>query len=321
MSLALHVGTIGMSVWSSEDRGETFERRFNAGLYGECRVFSLASQPAGGSRLFAGTDEGLYVRHPHDQSWEHIPSALDELPIWSLAQSPHDVKVMLAGTRPAMLFRSGDAGTTWTRLAAPIATSCAAVGRTRVTQILFDRHDPQLVWAGIEVDGVYRSRDAGKTWDKHVDGLHSEDLHGLAVAYPDGRRKLFAVTDRGPHVSADDGDTWQYRPLESEWPYTRAMVERTDSTGVMFLTNGNGPPGTTGRLLRSEDYGETWADAGLPGEVNSTPWCIAVHPTEPKLVFVATNLGQLYRSQDGGGTWTKLKREFGEVRALLLRSD
>ncbi len=72
MSLALHVG-IGMSVWSSEDRGETFERRFNAGLYGECRVFSLATQPAGGSRLFAGTHEGLYFWHPNDKSWEHVP--------------------------------------------------------------------------------------------------------------------------------------------------------------------------------------------------------------------------------------------------------
>ena len=231
MSLALHVGTIGMSVWSSEDRGETFDRRFNAGLYGECRVFSLTTQPAGGSRLFAGTDEGLYLWHPDDKCWEHFPSALDELPIWSVVQSPHDANVMLAGTRPATLFRSEDAGKTWTPVSTSIAQRCTAVGSTRVTQILFDRLDPQLVWAGIEVDGIYRSRDAGKTWTKHVDGLVSEDLHGLGVAYPDGRRKLFAITDRGPHLSLDDGDTWQYRPLESSWQYSRAIAERTDRTG------------------------------------------------------------------------------------------
>ena len=140
------------------------------------------------------------------------------------------------------------------------------------------------------------------------------------MAYPDGRRKLFAITDRGPHLSLDDGDTWQYRPLESSWQYSRAIAERTDRTGVLFLTNGNGPPGTTGRLLRSRDYGETWSDAGLPEQLNSTPWCIAVHPSEPDLIFVATNLGEMYRSEDGGEAWTKLPREFGEIRSMQLRS-
>jgi photosystem II stability/assembly factor-like uncharacterized protein len=320
MSLALHVGTIGMSVWSSEDHGETFDRRFNAGLYGECRVFSLTTQPAGGTRLFAGTDEGLYLWHPDDGCWEHFPSVLDDLPIWSIVQSPHDPRLMLAGTRPAKLFRSDDAGKTWTPLSATIAASCTAVGKTRTTAILFDRRDPQLVWAGIEVDGVYRSRDAGQTWTKHSSGMHSEDIHGLGVAYPDGQRKLFAVTDRGPHISLDDGDTWEYRPLETSWPYTRAIAERSDNTGVLFLTNGNGPPGTTGRLLRSRDYGETWHDAGLPAGLNSTPWCLAVHPSEPSLVFVATNLGEMYRSEDGGESWTKLPREFGEIRSMALRT-
>ena len=78
------------------------------------------------------------------------------------------------------------------------------------------------------------------------------------------------------------------------------------------MTNGNGPPGSTGRLLKSVDYGETWADAGLPGEPNSTPWCIAVHPAQPDLMYTCTNLGLLYKSQDGGETWTQLPRQFGD---------
>ena len=35
-------------------------------------------------------------------------------------------------------------------------------------------------------------------------------------------------------------------------------------------------------------------------------------------MFTVTNLGELYRSLDGGESWTKLKREFGEVRALAI---
>jgi photosystem II stability/assembly factor-like uncharacterized protein len=91
--------------------------------------------------------------------------------------------------------------------------------------------------------------------------------------------------------------------------------------GRMLLTNGDGPPGSTGRLLRSRDWGASWEDAGLPGEVNSTPWCIASSPADPSLLFVATNLGQLFRSTDGGESWVKLRRELGEIRALLLRAS
>ena len=104
--------------------------------------------------------------------------------------------------------------------------------------------------------------------------------------------------------------------LESEWQYTRTLQPRADG-GALFLTNGNGPPGSTGRLLRSADAGLTWEDAGLPGETNSTPWCIATNPADPMLIFTVTNLGQLFRSSDGGASWVKLAREFGEVRSMV----
>jgi photosystem II stability/assembly factor-like uncharacterized protein len=119
-------------------------------------------------------------------------------------------------------------------------------------------------------------------------------------------------------VSRDDGDSWTHLPLDSPWQYCRGIVARADGK-VLFLTNGNGPPGSTGRLLRSRDDGVTWEDAGLPGELNSTPWCVATNAADPMLVFAVTNLGQLFRSDNGGETWRKLQREFGEVRSLLWR--
>ena len=45
---------------------------------------------------------------------------------------------------------------------------------------------------------------------------------------------------------------------------------------------------------------------------------MASHGADPSVVFTVTNLGQLFRSLDGGVTWTKLAREFGEVRSLCL---
>ena len=76
-------------------------------------------------------------------------------------------------------------------------------------------------------------------------------------------------------------------------------------------------PGCTGRLVGSGDYGGTWKDRNLPGELNSTTWTVATHPFDPKLIFVCSNLGQIFRSTDGGESWVKLPREFGEVRSTL----
>ncbi len=117
----------------------------------------------------------------------------------------------------------------------------------------------------------------------------------------------------------DNGENWVFQPLDSEWQYTRAIVPRPDNDAVLFLTNGNGPPGNAGKLLRSTDHGETWQALTLPGKLNSTPWCVSTHAHDPMLVLMATNLGQLYRSTDGGDSWERLPHEFGEVRALHWR--
>jgi len=44
---------------------------------------------------------------------------------------------------------------------------------------------------------------------------------------------------------------------------------------------------------------------------------VSTHPADPSLLFTCTNLGQMYRSDDGGEVWQRLPREFGEIRTLL----
>src|SRR5205085_1339573 len=192
-----------------------------------------------------------------------------------------------------------DAGQTWTSLTAPgvIPLSDVNAGPTRVTQILFDPVDDGTVWGTIEVGGVYRSKDRGVTWEFKDKGLVAGDVHGIAVVKPPaGNKVLLATTNRGLHRSEDNGESWAFQEIPSPWPYSRSVVARPDSSGVVFLANGNGPPGNDGFLLRSRNHGKTWENAKLPGPIESTVWCIAVNADNPMLIFVCTNLGELFGS-------------------------
>jgi photosystem II stability/assembly factor-like uncharacterized protein len=190
------------------------------------------------------------------------------------------------------------------------------MAQARVTQIVFDPNDAKLGWAGVELDHVWRTTDGGLTWHKITQGLASGDIHGLAVIN-NGQRRVFASTDKGLHVSADDGESWQLHTLDSPSNYTRAVVPRAGHDGTLFITNGDGPPGSWGRLYRSRDKGEHWERANLPGEVDSSMWSVATHPADPTLLFASACLGQIYRSSDGGESWTALKRRLGEIRHVV----
>ncbi|MBX9843399.1 MAG: hypothetical protein K2Z80_16490 [Xanthobacteraceae bacterium] len=317
----VYAGTAGHSAWFSDDRGETWVHpNSHSGMYLEQRVWSLASHAKTPGHLFAGTDAGVFRWNEAPARWTHLPSPMND--VWSIAVDPADPDVLLAGTRPAAFYRSTDAGRTWKAVTPPgvIPLSDVNAGPTRVTQILFDPVDSGTVWASIEVDAIYRSRDRGETWERKDKGLVSGDVHGLAVMkLPTGGKALLATTNRGLHRSEDDGETFVFQDLPTPWPYTRGIAPRPDHSGVVFLANGNGPPGNDGFLLRSRDYGRTWQDAKLPGPLESSVWCIATNADDPMLIFVCTNLGELFRSNDGGESFTRMPHVFGELRALHWR--
>ena len=316
MAPRLYIGTAGLSVWYSDDLGETLQRFWaSSGMYSETRIWALAAHPQRPDELLAGTDSGLYRLDVASGKWTHLPSEMDTLCIWSVTRSPHDADLVLAGTRPPGIFRSTDGAKTWARVDAPLPETCPAVIRPRVTQIVFDPDDPDLVFAGLEIGGVWRSTDSGRTFQNASQGLISDDVHGLAVTR-NGARLVYATTNMGLHVSRDDGRSWEAKPLASPSQYTRGVMPRADRDGVMLLCNGDGPPGSWGRLMRSRDHGAHWEDAKLPGELQSSAWCVATHPADPQLIFAATALGQYFRSTDGAENWTALPRRLTETRAL-----
>ena len=252
--------------------------------------------------------------------WTAIASPMQD--VWAIAVHPKNPDYIIAGCRPAAFHRSLDAGQTWEVLNVPNLQTFSTInmGATRVTQIVFDPLDSTRIWVTVEIGGIFFSHDGGTHWESRDQGLISTDVHGLAVLdKPDGQRILLATTNRGLHRSTDGGENWVFQKIPSKWQYTRAVVERADRTGVVFLTNGHGPPGDEGLLWMSKDYGDTWHAVSLPGKINSTIMVVATNAEDPMRIWVASNLGQVFQSEDGGDSWARLPREFGEIRALHWR--
>jgi photosystem II stability/assembly factor-like uncharacterized protein len=318
ISHRLYVGTVGEGLFRNTDGGESFVRACE-GTFVECHVRVLAVHPREPRTLYLGSELGLFRSTNGADSWTRVESPVNGRQVWSILLLPSDPDVILVGTCPAGLFRSDDGGRSWTTPPAKMIQECPRIMHTRVTTLIADPTDQHTVWAGVEIGGLLRSQDGGQTWQAIGRGLSSQDIHALVIVAGDGRpKRMLASTNNDVNLSTDDGQTWQpsragqVLPL----PYFRGMAQKCGKPEVVFLGNGDAPPGSVGVIARSLDAGQTWQAPRMPGRANSTIWTFAVHAADPELICAASVSGEIYRSTDGGDSWEKLLREFGEIRAL-----
>jgi len=310
------------AVWFSHDEGESWNRLLTptGGFYNEARCWAVTTHGGRPGELLAGTDQGLYRYTEDRQRFDHVPSPMDDLHILQIERHPADPEFIVCGTRPGEIYISEDDGRSWVRSNLNAGAECWFINTSRVTSIHFDPKDSDTIWITIEIDGVFRSTDRGRSWTRLVEGLVDCDTHDLVfVDEADGSRSILCSTEAGLHRSVDNAASWSLVPVPDEvapWPYWRSIKYRADHNGVMFASVGDRPSGEAGVLLISHDFGASWTRASLSEPVNSTIWSIATNPADPELLFFITIFGQIYRSRDGGESWRKVRRELGEIRMI-----
>ena len=316
------VGTVGQGVMRSSDSGETWRRvGLRQGLHSDALVRALVNDPRRPEIAYAGSDKGLYRSDDAGETWRQIDSPLSRYTVWALAIDPQEPDVMFAGTGTPTtpgLFRSTDGGVRWVQRPVEIAEDCPAVGIPRVTGIAVDPVNGNNIWMGIEVDGVRRSTDGGETFTKINGSLPNPDVHSVLVV--EGPPKtVFVVVNDDVYTSTDEGATWKALHIRGPFPriYPRGISVKPGSAKTVFLTIGDATPGRIGTVMRSDDTGVTWENLTLPVPSNSAMWVVHMQPYDPKVIFAGSRYGYLYRSDDGGDSWTKLWREFSEISSVV----
>ena len=189
--------------------------------------------------------------------------------------------VLMVGTRKGLfLGRSDEDRSSWTWDAPQFPMQ-------EIYSVAIDvRPDPPRMLAGATSPHwgpqVFRSDDRGQTWS---------ETNGGAIRFP------------------EDTDTsleriWQLRPAPDGQP---GVVYAGTEPSAVFRSDDGGEHFELVRGLWDHPHRPTWQPGGGGQAIHT----IVPHPTAPQIVTVAMSTGGVYRTEDGGTTWTPYNRGIG----------
>ncbi len=200
--------------------------------------------------------------------------------VWNITPGrPSEPGVLYAGAQPASLFISRDRGETWA-INEPLfdhpqrGQFNPGAGGLCLHTILLDPSRPNRMYIAISAGGCYRTDDAGQTWAPHNKNVRADFM-------PD--------------------------PYPEFGHCVHKMAMHPSQPDVLYQQNHCG-------IYRSDNCGQDWVDIGEGKLPTRFGFPIAVHPTDPRTIYVVPEESQEYhmspdgrfavwRSRDGGASW------------------
>jgi photosystem II stability/assembly factor-like uncharacterized protein len=337
--------------------------------FGGWEMYHLKGSPVDPNRIYASQCSGWFgqqVQRSDDggQSWEPVGNefAYDGVPgthqwydgtahpwefkrVWHLEPSLTDPDTVYAGIEDAALFRSTDAGKSWSELSGLRKHGSGpkwqpGAGGMCLHSILLDPQDANRIYIAISAAGAFRSDDGGITWQPINKGLHSEYIpdptaevghcvHHIAM-HPSRPNVLYMQKHWDVMRSDNAGDSWYEVSgnLPTDFGFVIDVHAHQPETIYVVPIKSDSlhyPPEGQLRVYRSRSGGNEWEplSKGLPQSncyVNVLRDAMAVDRLEDCGVYFGTTGGQVYASPDGGDTWSAIVRDLPAVLSVEVQT-
>jgi photosystem II stability/assembly factor-like uncharacterized protein len=291
------------------------------GTGAQCLAVASGSEP---QSLLVGC-RGNGIRHSDDAgaSWSDL--GLPERDVFSVAVSPAD-GALYAGCEPSRLFRSRDGGGTWEALDAlldlpsrPTWSFPPRPWTSHVRWIAPSPRDADVLLVGIELGGLMRTTDGGRTWEDHRPGAQP-DVHAIAW-HPTAAGRAYEAGGGGAAWSVDGGATWRAADDGRDRHYTWALAVDPGDPDTWFVSASHGPFDAHGAdrhaqafIYRRRGDGPWVAlSGGLPQPLDAMPYALTFAGGR---LFAGLRDGRLYASADGGDSWAAQRLEGAEVGSI-----
>jgi photosystem II stability/assembly factor-like uncharacterized protein len=273
-----------------------------AGLFG-ADVRALIVDPAHPDTLYLGTSGGeVYVSHDGAKSWTN-PRYGIPFPNYIVDNLVLDRQGTLWAASwglwgGGVIAVSNDSGRTWER-------RDSGLEEFSVRAIAVDPNDANFVVVG-GLTGVYRSRNAGRTWDKISEQINVESL----AIDPRSQDRIFVGTWRQGWRTDDGGKVWKQ--------VAEGMVLDTD---MFHITIDPSKPdnvwvATCGWVYNSQNGGDNWTRY-RDGFNNRRIHDVDIDPCDKDVVYAGSVAG-LYRTEDQGKSWYVVTDESLVINSVVL---
>jgi hypothetical protein len=291
-------------------------------------------QPVGNDFTYAG--------EVGDHLWyDGTPRPWEFKRIWHVEPSRTDPDLVYAGAEDAALYRSADAGATWTEMTALRHHESGprwqpGAGGLCLHTIILDPVDPDRMVVAISAAGAFRTGDGGRSWQPINRGLRSGQLpdedaevghcvHRLAM-HPSRPDVLYMQKHWDVMRSDNAGDQWHEisGDLPTDFGFPIAVHAHEPETVYVVPIKSDSEhyvPDARLRVYRSRTGGNEWEPLtnGLPQEncyVNVLRDAMAVDTLDDCGIYFGTSGGQVYGSSDSGDSWQPIVRDLPAVLSV-----